>query len=201
MDYLSKITILVAAFFVGFLIMGFEMLASRYLYPYLGGSMTTWGGLISVALTALTMGYFVGGILADRTPTRRALAATLLAPSVILFSIPLWIDLALNELIQWAVSDVVLTLTCSIVLIFLPLTLFGACSPFFVKLLLDSDATAGRLVGAVSAISTLGSVTGTLLTTFAFIPLAGSREVTLGFAALGAFVAFILLADDWRSRA
>ncbi|CDN96482.1 fused MFS/spermidine synthase [Agrobacterium tumefaciens] len=200
MDYLSKSIVLVVAFFVGFLIMGFEMLASRYLYPYLGGSTATWGGLIAVALAALTIGYFLGGTLADRIPTRRTLAVTLLVPSLILFSIPLWIDAVLTGLIQWDVNDLLLTLTCSMVLLFLPLTLYGACSPFFVKLLLEGDNTAGRLVGVISAVSTLGSVTGTLLTTFIFIPSAGSREVTLGLAALGIVVVLLLLIDDWRTR-
>jgi hypothetical protein len=44
------------AFVVGFVLMGFEMLGSRYLFPWFGGGIATWAGLISMVLIALTIG-------------------------------------------------------------------------------------------------------------------------------------------------
>jgi hypothetical protein len=41
---------------VGAVLMGFEMLGSRYLFPYFGGGIGTWAGLISTVLVALTVG-------------------------------------------------------------------------------------------------------------------------------------------------
>ena len=38
------------AFIVGCVLMGFEMLGSRYLFPYFGGSIGTWASLISTVL-------------------------------------------------------------------------------------------------------------------------------------------------------
>ena len=58
------------AFFVGSVLMGFEMLGSRYLFPYFGGGIGTWAGLISTVLCALTIGYFVGGAFVDRYRSR-----------------------------------------------------------------------------------------------------------------------------------
>ena len=53
----ASITICVNAFLVGGVLMGFEMLGSRYLFPYFGGGIDTWAGLISTVLIALTFGY------------------------------------------------------------------------------------------------------------------------------------------------
>ena len=66
--------LLVNAFFVGSVLMGFEMLGSRYLFPYFGGGIGTWAGLISTVLCALTIGYFVGGAVVDRRPSPRVIA-------------------------------------------------------------------------------------------------------------------------------
>ena len=44
-------------FLLGSVVMGYEMLASRYLFPYFGGSIGTWGALISTVLAALMFGY------------------------------------------------------------------------------------------------------------------------------------------------
>ena len=51
------IIIYLNALIVGFILMGFEMLGSRYLVPYFGGSMSTWAVLISMVLVSLTIGY------------------------------------------------------------------------------------------------------------------------------------------------
>ena len=56
------------AFVTGAIVMSFEMLGSRYLNPYFGSGIYTWASLISTVLAALTVGYFLGGSLADRRP-------------------------------------------------------------------------------------------------------------------------------------
>ena len=48
-------SIYACAFIVGAVLMGFEMLGSRYLNPYFGGGIGTWAGLISTVLGALTL--------------------------------------------------------------------------------------------------------------------------------------------------
>ena len=63
--------IYLAAFVTGAIVMSFEMLGSRYLNPYFGSGIYTWASLISTVLAALCVGYFVGGIAADRYPSRR----------------------------------------------------------------------------------------------------------------------------------
>src|SRR5215510_15060301 len=82
------ISIYVAAFVTGAIVMSFEMLGSRYLNPYFGSGIYTWASLISTVLAALTAGYFLGGALADRRPSAAVLGATVLIGSAYLVLLP-----------------------------------------------------------------------------------------------------------------
>jgi hypothetical protein len=62
-----RIVIYVVALVTGAIVMSFEMLGSRYLNPYFGNGIYTWAALISTVLAALTAGYFLGGLIGDRT--------------------------------------------------------------------------------------------------------------------------------------
>ena len=70
--------IYLVAFVTGAIVMSFEMLGSRYLNPYFGSGIYTWASLISTVLAALCVGYFIGGIAADRYPSAARLGATVL---------------------------------------------------------------------------------------------------------------------------
>ena len=72
----TQAVLLANAFSVGSVLMGFEMLGSRYLFPYFGGGIGTWAGLISTVLAALTIGYFAGGAVVDRHPSPRVITAS-----------------------------------------------------------------------------------------------------------------------------
>ena len=76
------------AFVTGAIVMSFEMLGSRYLNPYFGSGIYTWAALISTVLIALTAGYFLGGALADRTPSPAVLALTVIIGSLYLLALP-----------------------------------------------------------------------------------------------------------------
>jgi hypothetical protein len=73
--------IYLVAFVTGAIVMSFEMLGSRYLNPYFGSGIYTWASLISTVLAALCVGYFIGGVLADRYPSATVLGVTVLIGS------------------------------------------------------------------------------------------------------------------------
>ena len=83
-------TIYLAAFVTGAIVMSFEMLGSRYLNPYFGSGIYTWASLISTVLAALCVGYFIGGIAADRYPSATVLGATVLIGSAYILVLPLF---------------------------------------------------------------------------------------------------------------
>src|SRR5437868_9435464 len=97
--------IYLAAFITGGIVMSFEMLGSRYLNPYFGSGIYTWAALISTVLAALTLGYFLGGWLADRTASVVVLGATVLVASLYFLALPTFSD-ALLEFLLADIDDV-----------------------------------------------------------------------------------------------
>lgn len=201
-------------FILGFVLMGFEMLSSRYLNPYFGSGIYTWAAIISVTLFSLMMGYFIGGWLVDRRPTAGLLGILVLLAAIWMAAIPFAVDPA-NAAAYLGIEtpDMLLGVgatfgygpvgiafgvtTASFVLIFVPLTLIACFSPFAVRLLLVTTRASGRQTGAVYGISTFGNILGTLFTTFLLIPAIGSSAITWLFAAVTAVMALVLM---WMGR-
>lgn len=193
--------IYLAAFVTGAIVMSFEMLGSRYLNPYFGSGIYTWASLISTVLAALCLGYLIGGVAADRYPSVAVLGATVLTGSAYILVLPLFSE-ALMELVLAAVDDVKAgSLAAAFAILFFPVTFLGMYSPFGIRLLLRSAQNSGRVSGTVYGVSTLGSIIGTLGTTFYLIPLMGTRAITLTLGAAGILSGLMLMALPRFSRA
>jgi len=85
-------SIYACSFLVGAVLMGFEMLGSRYLFPYFGGGIGTWASLISTVLCALAIGYFAGSAIVARHPSHRAIAVAILIAAAYLACVPATAD-------------------------------------------------------------------------------------------------------------
>jgi predicted membrane-bound spermidine synthase len=180
------------AFLSGAVIMAFEMLGSRYLNPYFGSGIYTWAALISVVLVALMAGYFFGGWLADRRPRARTLGVLFLAAAAWIALVPSAAGPVLQALFDAIEDERWGSLAAASFLLLVPVALMGAYSPFAVRLLLPAPEQAGRIAGTVYGLSTLGSVIGTLGTTFVLIPAIGTQAITW-LLALGAAVTAVTL--------
>jgi spermidine synthase len=182
------------AFVTGAIVMSFEMLGSRYLNPYFGSGIYTWASLISTVLTALTLGYFLGGWIADRTASLSVLALTVLVASLYMLALPTFAQ-PLLELLLADIDDVRTgSLVASLAILLFPVTFFGMYSPFAIRLMLRSAQSSGVVSGTVYGVSTFGSIVGTLGTTFFLIPAIGTRAITLLLGAAGVACGLILLA-------
>jgi hypothetical protein len=173
--------IYVNAFIVGAALMGFEMLGSRYLFPYFGGGIGTWAALISTVLIALTVGYLAGGALVDRNPSSSVIALAVALAGLYLAIIPPVADPVIASILDTMGDGPVAILLASAVLCLVPLTLLGMYSPVAVRLIVRSTEEVGRVAGLVYGISTFGNVFGILFTTFYLIPEMGSRSITYIF--------------------
>jgi hypothetical protein len=121
--------IYVVAFIIGAIVMSFEMLGSRYLNPYFGNGIYTWAALISTVLAALTVGYFIGGFVADRTPSAALLGAAVGVASLYLSLLPGFAEAVLS-FVSDQIADVRLgSLYAALAIMFVPVTLLGVATP------------------------------------------------------------------------
>ena len=189
---LLTVSIFFNAFVVGGVLMGFEMLGSRYLFPYFGGGIGTWASLISTVLCALAIGYFSGGAIVDRYHSSRIIAAAILLAALYLAVIPATADPVMSKILNAIGDGPLAILLAAAALLLVPLSLLGTFSPVAVGLLTRSAEKSGGVAGLVYGVSTVGNVVGTLVTTFVLIPAIGSRSITYLYAVALALCAGIL---------
>ncbi|HWA21153.1 MAG TPA: fused MFS/spermidine synthase [Caulobacterales bacterium] len=178
----KRLAVLAVGFVLGVALMGFEMVASRYLYPYYGSGIEVWAALISTVLLALMAGYFIGGQLADKYPRSEVLGGVVLVAAAMLGVTPPIATPLLDFMLDKAGDGVGSMLVSCVLLLFAPLTLLSFFSPFAVRLILKDSRHAGAVSGAIYSINTIGNVVGTLGVSLTLIPLMGSRAITYLFA-------------------
>ncbi len=174
-----------------------EVLAVRVLSPYYGNTIFTVSSVISVILLALSVGYYAGGVLADRRPSLQWFFSIVLASGLLLLLFHLFGTLILPA-ISGRLSLEVGPLVSSALLFLLPALLLGTLSPYAVKLqsVHEPAQGVGRVAGQIFFWSTLGSILGSLLAGFVLIPRFGVDRILIAngiaLAALG-FVPLVLL--------
>lgn len=160
----------------GAVLMGLEMLGSRLLAPYFGNSLFVWGSLISVFLSALSQGYLLGGRAADRWPRPSTLVRVALAAGAWVALLP-WLTPPVLEGLQARQGPRLAPLLASLALFFGPGVLMGMVSPLAIRLRAKGVERLGQDAGGLYALSTAGSIAGTLLTSFWLVPAMGSRAL------------------------
>ena len=145
-----------------------EILGTRLIAPHFGSSIYVWSSLITVTLSALAVGYWFGGFLADKKPRIQFLLWIVLLTGIFIAIIPLLIDLVVEGCIMLGLN--IGAICSSIILFSPPLFLLGAVIPYVLRLQAHEFRKLGITAGKVYAISTLGGVCGTLLSGFYLIP-------------------------------
>lgn len=166
-------------FLCGAVVMVFELVGSRVLGPYFGTSTFVWTSLIGIILGSLSLGYYLGGRVADRRPQYQNLSLI-----IFLSALGIGLTIALKELLlmflQAHVVDIRLASVVGAVLLFSPASiLLGMVSPYAVKLTLGNLNTSGATVGNLYALSTAGSIFGTFLSGFYLIPYFGTNTLLI----------------------
>lgn len=182
---ISKRLLLPLVFIAGMASLGVEFGAARLLAPYFGTSLYVWGVLIGLILIYLSAGYVIGGRLADRHPREEVLYqitawAGLWIGIIPLVSYPILL-ISQQGFKELSVGLVAGTLFAVVILFAAPVILLGCVSPFAIRLLLRDVESGGNTAGRVYALSTAGSILGTFLPVFWFIPSYGTRPTLEGF--------------------
>jgi spermidine synthase len=176
----------VLVFVVGAGSLGAEIAAVRLLAPYFGASTIVWANTIGVVLVALSLGYWLGGRLADSHPHLRGLCLLSLAAAALLALVPFvahpLLNLAVDALDEISAGAFLGSLLAVLVLVAVPVLLLGAASPWAIRLAVPSVEEAGTVAGRLYALSTAGSLVGTLASALVLIPLVGTRRTFLIFA-------------------
>jgi len=177
-------------FLTGAAVMVIELLGTRLIAPFYGASLYVWTSLIAVTLIALAIGYYVGGIWADRA--RSGLSLIIAIAGLLTLIIP-WLTgpvLLATDPLGLRLGSFISTL-----ILFSPsLIMLGMVGPFAVKLSTSALANVGASTGSIYAVSTVGSVIGTLFLGFYLFPLVGSREI---FMSLGIALLILAMTVAW----
>ncbi len=174
-----------------------EIVAGRILAPVIGVSLYTWTSIIGVVLAGISAGNYIGGLIADKFPSRLTLGIILLISGI--FTV---IILPLISVVGEAVGSMpllprIVTLTA---VLFLPASvILGMVTPIVIKLELRDLTKTGDIVGRFYAISTAGSILGVFLTGFVLIQWIGTRPIVLAVAIV-LFAMALLFGDLWKVR-
>jgi MFS family permease len=173
------------------------------LAPYFGASTIVWANTIGVVLVALSIGYWFGGRYADRHPHLRGLCLLVFAAAALIALIPFaarpFLGFSVDAFDSISVGGFLGSLFGVLVLVAVPVTLLGAAAPWAVRLAVADVDRSGEIVGRLYAISTAGSLFGTMASALILIPLVGTQRTFLLFAFSLALVASLGL--GWRYAA
>jgi predicted membrane-bound spermidine synthase len=197
--------LLLVVFLAGIGTLGVEMVASRLLAPYFGTSQPIWAVVIGLTLIYLTVGYRLGGSLADRRPDEKVLYQIIAWAGLLTGLIPLFADPILRfsqgTIAQLAVGSFLGALFGVLILFAAPTILMAMVSPFAIRLQLrrvsEGVAAAGTTAGSLSALSTLGSIIGTFVPVLWLIPTIGTTR-TIYLLSVFLIVVGLIGLRDWR---
>lgn len=178
--------LLLVSFVSGACAMVVELAGARIISPYLGNTIFTWTAVIGLVLGALSLGYYLGGTVADRYNDRKHFSTILLLAGVGTLIIPILGNFIIpfTVLLDLAVASLIASL------VLVPASMFyGMVSPYIIKLTSEKGEE-GKSAGRIFSISTIGSIIGVLGTGFILIP-------NIALTHIFVFTGFLMIASSW----
>ena len=178
-----------------------EIAAARLLAPYYGSSTVVWANVIGLVLACLSLGYWLGGRVADRHPSPRVLGRIVLGAGILISLVPFaagpFLDVSVEGLDRISAGAAVGSFFAVLLLFAPPVTLLGMVAPFSLRLAIDDVRDAGSVAGRLYALSTIGSLLGTFLAALVLIPAIGTRRTLIVAAVVVALSGAVLLGRRW----
>jgi MFS family permease len=206
---MRHLLILGVVFLGGFAIMVLEIIGARYLGKDFGGSFYVWISQIGVILIALSLGYYVGGALADRFQRAAFLGWLLVPTGVFTCLIPNFAGSVINWIIIrhpmdrpipaiWQKLDPALG---SGLIFLLPCFVLAMLSPYMIRLAASNLAQVGRISGLIYAASTVGSIAGVFVSGYILIDhMALSQIFRVTGGLILVLAAMCLAMDRWWGK-
>ena len=155
-------------------VMMVELVAGRLAARHIGSSLYTWTAVIGVVLGGITLGYYIGGRLADSFAARKTMGWLLAASSGACIAAIILNNIVNEWTFLWRMEMAQRALCRIAIVFFIPSMLMGAISPASVKMSLESNRHSGRTVGRMYALGAAGSILGTFLAGFWLIGTIGT---------------------------
>ncbi|GAB0174309.1 MAG: fused MFS/spermidine synthase [Candidatus Altimarinota bacterium] len=168
----------VTVFISGFVVLTYEVVGARVLGPYYGTSIFVWTAMIGIILASLSLGYSLGGKLADKKDARKAILSSMLLLASISIAITYIIRIPLLGYLTATIHSIRIGSVIAAMILFFPASVFlGMISPYALKLRLIGEKETGTIIGNMSALGTIGSILGTFITGFYLIPTFGISTI------------------------
>jgi predicted membrane-bound spermidine synthase len=164
------------------LVLVLEMVAARLIAPFVGVSLYSWTAIIGTVLAGLSIGNWIGGVMADRNASQRAAGFVLLAAAASAFLILLILPRIAGPIQTSDLSLAGSSLALTMALFFMPALLLGIVTPLLTTLALQHSERTGHIIGMMHALAALGSIFGTFATGFWLVQWFGSRNLVLASA-------------------
>jgi len=193
-----QLFIYIAVFICGASVLALEILGTRLIGPVFGVSLYLWSALIGVTLAALSVGYALGGRLADKNPTLTRFVLPIGLAGVWTVAIP-WLRYPVLDFTD-TMGLRAAVLVAATILFFPPLMLLGMVSPFAIRLKTAALDQVGRTAGNLYALSTVASVFAAIGTGFFLIPNIGVARLTYLIGVLLIITAAVGIAVDRRGK-
>ena len=170
----------------GATVMAVELMSARMVAPYFGSSLYVWATVIGFTLLALAIGYFLGGVIADKYRGPDALLWVLLIASV--FLLLMHLSASLLTIAFENISPRAAVILVSAALILPPLMFLGMVPTFLIRRVSATADHAGGSTGIVYAISSASGIIALPVFGFFIIPRYGLTlpSIVTGLA-VGAF--------------
>jgi spermidine synthase len=185
-------------FLSGFVVLGNEILWTRYLSLLVQNTVHTYTLTLTVILTGIVLGSFVTSLFLDRVKRRAMLfgLVQMLVGITVLTSI-------MVPAVWWkgvvGTPDFTTQVLVFVLVLLSPAVLSGMSFPIAIRMVVDRPVLAGVGVGKMTAVNTFGGILGSLGVGFIVLPLFGTQTCLMLTTGISLFIGFIALCVLERS--
>ena len=169
----GRFVLLFTSFLSGYAILGLELLGFRIFAPTFGYSMYVSASIVGSVLFVMSLGYVIGGAIADKYPRPSAMYKIILLAGIYLIPM-LLVYRKVMDACFLNMGTIAGSIFAALVIYAVPMILLSMVSPYIIRLL-ASQGRVGRTAGQVFFVSTIGSLAGTFITPLVLVPLLGSH--------------------------
>lgn len=155
-------------FISGFATLALEILGIRILAPYVGSTVPVWAAVVGIPLFGSVVGYYGGGVLADRIQKKEVLVWLAAAASAYIALIPTL--RGIMSIVAPNVSYGIGAIVGATLLFLVPITFLSALTVYVIRVFVKSLDSIGRTHGDLYALTTAGSVVGVFGTSYILVP-------------------------------